>query len=151
MNGNRIHHILSLDTYTAPMFKGFSCPDLPLPSINALPAIIVLNSAPSWSAGEHWCLACFDKTNLCHFYDPFGKSPDLYGFTPQLMVKCNEAIRFNRKKVQNIASKTCGHHCMYFALHYARGYSPEEIMKTYHPTDTRKNDNMVFEYLQQMC
>lgn len=151
MNGNRIHHVLTLDPYSSKKFQGFSSPDLPLPKIRRLPAIFILNTAPSWSGGEHWCVACFAKDGTCDFFDPYARSPDDYGFTHQLLFSCKKEIRFNTIPVQGILAKTCGHHCLFFALKYARNKKPEFIMNMYDKNNIRKNDNMVYEYLKRTC
>lgn len=148
MNGNRIHHILTIDPYAKHLFNGFCSPDLPLPPLKKVPAIIVLNTAPSWSSGEHWCIACFNHDKSCIFFDPYGKSPDFYKFTKNLMNICEKEIRFNTLPVQGYLSKTCGHHCLFFALHFARGIKPNEIMSFYDEYNKRKNDNMVFDFIR---
>lgn len=149
MNGVRIHHILSLDPYTAPLFKGFGNPDTPLPNLHPLPSIIILNTAPISSPGEHWCVACFANDGSCNFFDPFGLSPLLYGFGTALLTACKIGIRFSKIPVQGILSKTCAHHCLFFALKYARGYTPDQIMHFYSSNNSVSNDNMVFEYIRR--
>lgn len=149
MNGLRLEHILALDKFSKDMFHGFSTPDLPLPKLKKLPSIVILNTGLSTTDGEHWCVACFRKDRTCDFFDPYGYSPSFYGFTKQLLKSCQKFIRFNEKPVQGFLSKTCGHHSIFFALKYSRGYDPDEIMACYHPVNRRFNDNMVYAYLIQ--
>jgi hypothetical protein len=149
MNGNRIAHILSLDKYAKDLFGGFSTPDIPIPKFSSLPSIVILNTALYGTAGEHWCTVCFSKNRSCDFFDPYARSPTEYGFTNTLLSACNYEIRFNEKPVQGFLSKTCGHHCLYFALKYARKDTPDSIMKSYHPFNKRSNDNMVFDYISR--
>jgi hypothetical protein len=149
MNGNRIAYILSLDKYSKDVFQGFSTPDLPMPKFTSLPALVVLNTGLFGTAGEHWCIACFAKDGSCDFFDPYARSPADYGFIPSLMKACDHEIRFNKKPVQGFLSKTCGHHCLYFALRYVRHDSPDCIMDGYHPHNRRINDNMVFDYIHR--
>lgn len=148
MNGERINHILSLDPYAGPIFKGFCSPDLPFPKVRKGPAIFVLNTAPSWTRGEHWCIACLRSDKSCIFFDPYGKSPDAYQFTDRLLKICEKKIQYNILPVQGNLSKTCGHHCIFFALHFARKVEPETIMTFYDVHNKRKNDNMVFDFIR---
>ena len=149
MNGTRIHHILTLDPYTKKIFAGFCSPDLPLPVYEGRPALYILNTGLSTSPGEHWCVACFPKnSNVCYFFDPFGHSPNKYMFSASLLEMCNKIV-FNKKVVQGELAKTCGHHCLFFALKYARGHEPNTIMAMYKSSDSqRQNDNMVYEYIR---
>lgn len=147
MNGYRIEHLLSLDVYTGPIFAGISCVDLPLPEFRKSdPWLVVLNTAPSYTKGEHWCATYFDR-GTCEFFDPYGRSPDAYHFTPLLFTRC-ETIVYNKEKVQGDLSTTCGLHCLFFCLKRARGYTPDEIMSLYEDGRLRKNDNMIYEYMK---
>lgn len=150
MNAVRIDHILKLDKFTASMFYGFSTPDLPIPKFKKLPALIILNTGLSNTDGEHWCVACFPKSKMCYFYDPYGRSPAFYGLDIPLLQACKRYIRYNEKEVQGMLSKTCGHHCLFFALKYGRGIKPNQIMRMYHPVNNRRNDNMVYDYVRRM-
>jgi hypothetical protein len=147
MNGTRIQHILSLDPYAKKIFAGFSSPDLPLPVFSTRPALYVLNTGLSTSPGEHWCIACFTRDKVCYFFDPYGESPKKYILDPVLL-SVSETLVYNTKCVQGNLAKTCGHHCIFFALQYARGYTPDEIMSLYKNNATRYNDNMVYEYIR---
>jgi hypothetical protein len=134
------------------MFAGFSSPDLPIPTLKKLPAIVFLNTALSYTPGEHWCVACFAKDGSCDFFDPYGRSPTVYYLTPGLLDACMKEIRFNKTRVQGDLAKTCGHHGLFFAFKYSRGYSPDTIMNLYHKDqNNRGNDNMVFHFLQHIC
>lgn len=148
MNGYRIEHLLSLDVYTAPMYSGISSVDLPLPELKKTgPSLMILNTAPSYTQGEHWCAVYFtSEDGTCEFFDPYGHSPDFYSFTSLLLTKCKKII-YNQKRVQGNLSTTCGLHCLFFCLKRARGYSANQIMGLYR-NDTKKNDNMIYEYMK---
>lgn len=149
MNSKCISHVLKKDPYSKKCFQGFGNPDLPLPEIKSYPAIFILNTAPFFSNGEHWCVVCIEKNGICYFFDPLGKSPSTYGFFDILSSHCDR-IFVNSKQVQNETSKTCGHHCIYFAKKYAYGIHPEVIMDSYSNLQ-RKNDNMVYDYVRRQC
>jgi hypothetical protein len=132
------------------MFQGFGNPGIQLPDFNTLPAIVILNTDPIYLPGEHWCVACFKKDKSCDFFDPYGVAPTAYAFGPVILDACHKGIRYNEKMVQGLLSKTCGHHCLFFALKYARGKKPEDIMQLYACNNAVKNDNMVFEYIKKV-
>lgn len=153
MNGLRIQHLLTLDSYAGPIYAGISSVDFPLPELKKgnCPSLVVLNTAPVSSPGEHWCVAYFRPPSskngrVCEFYDPYGMSPLFYNFT-SLLGKCNKII-YNQMKVQGDLSTTCGLHCLFYSLLRARGFSSNEIMLRYDPDNLRKNDNMVHEYIK---
>lgn len=144
MNSVRIKYILSNDFYSRKYFQGFGNPDIPISEFKSYPAILILNTAPFLSDGEHWCVLCCEEEK-CFFFDSFGKSPEEYQFLPILYPRFKN-IYYNTKQVQCEKSKTCGHHCIYFVKEYSTGKDPESIMKSY-SSFCRKNDNMVFDYV----
>lgn len=150
MNGNRIHHILTLDPYTSSMFAGFGSPDhLSMSRKKKRPAIVILNTAPSTSPGEHWCVAVFENVNVCFFFDSYGCSPAIYNLLPVLRSVHGGRIIYNKWEIQGDLAKTCGHHCLFFALNYARGMKPNDIMRKYKRRNKRYNDSMVYGFLKR--
>jgi hypothetical protein len=75
-----------------------------------------------------------------------GFHPKTYGFEMPLKEHAS-LITFNNIRVQSFFSSTCGHHCLYYALKRARGFSPEDIMRTYHAFNFSANDKMVFRFV----
>lgn len=147
MNSSAIEEILQSDPQTSRIFQGFSTPDVQLPSIKRFPALFILNTDTSDGPGIHWCLAVILKNGVCEFFDPLGKRPDVYNFDRSLFQKCSK-IKFNVYAVQAQDSVTCGHHCLFFAFHRARGTSPTRIMKKYYRKSTRANDLMVYSFVK---
>jgi hypothetical protein len=147
MNGKRIEHIMSLDKHAKTKYVGFASPDVTLPEITSIPSIAFLNTGRSNTNGEHWCVICIMQNHVCFFFDSFGKSPETYDLLHTVLRECRH-IEFNTKQVQNISQKTCGHHALYFALHFARGILPKDIMNEKYSNDINENDNMVYEYIR---
>jgi hypothetical protein len=142
MNAEIIHHILSTDPFTRGLFQDFSTPDLPLPSMPKKPAMFILNTDSSKGPGIHWCLAIFNEDDVCEFFDPLGKSPETYNFHISMFNKCRNVL-FNEYPVQSPLSSTCGHHCIFFAYHKARGLCLNDIMSKYSKQSLQWNDYMV--------
>ena len=149
INGSVITHILKSDPYTSKWFQGYSTPDLPLPAIvRHKPALIVLNTDKSTGPGEHWCVVIINK-NECEFFDSYGQSPEYYDFDVRFYDLCN-TIYYNEFQIQGDLP-TCGHHCLFFSFHRARGIPVKQIIQKYYsPTDLLKNDRMVFSFVQKI-
>lgn len=145
MNGTRLNHIFHLEPQTKHMFLGLGNPDI-IPSIYRVPAILILNTAPLYTEGEHWCIVCFDKEQNCYFFDPYGREPAFYNFMP-ILSRVADNLAYNSKRVQGEQAKTCGHHCVYFGRSFAYGTQVDEIIKTY-SDNLRYNDNMVYNYVR---
>lgn len=150
MNGFDISYILSLDRYTSKCFKGFAMSDTyKLPFNNAKWALYIVNTDNSSGPGEHWCVLYFDK-DYCEFFDPYGQPPETYGFENLIKRRRCKYLVYNSHQVQNLTSTTCGHHCIFFALHRCRGYSMSDILNLYHSYNTQENDRMVKFFIKNL-
>jgi hypothetical protein len=147
MNSTRIEFILKHDPVTRKIFRGFAHPDY-LKPFKKYPCLLILNTDSITGPGEHWCACYFLNKNYAEFFDPYGLSPDIYGFTP-LIKKYSKKIHFNKTPVQGLLASTCGHHVLFYALHRTRGLSSRTILNKFYTNDPVKNDNMVFKYLQK--
>lgn len=154
MNAGRIDHILTNDPYAGPMWRGFLAPDVRLPprSVPDSPELYVVNTAPSHAPGEHWCVF-FRDANRCDFFDSYGLPPSSYSLCPALPCSkhggSNETIFYNPFQLQDFPDRTCGHHCLFFALHRAQGFSLKQIINTkYNRYGLPKyNDDLVLNYI----
>lgn len=147
MNSIRIDYILKHDPIAKKVFRGFAYPDFMKP-FKKYPTLLILNTDSINGPGEHWCACYFLNKKYAEFFDPYGLSPNIYGFT-SLIKKQSKRIYFNEEPVQGLLSSTCGHHVLFYALHRVRGLSSKTIMKKFYTSDPDKNDNMVFKYLQK--
>lgn len=140
--------IFSTDPVIKKWFRGFGNPDRPLPPLRKKPSLVILNTDSYKGSGRHWCAAYFFNDEECEFFDPLGCRPDFYHFQHTLLSKC-EIIKYNKFPVQSKTSFNCGHHCIFFAHHRARGLKPAEIMFFYSKTDLDFNDRMVYTFIHE--
>lgn len=148
MYDSTITRIFSNDPIIKPWFRGYANPDRALPNLKKKPAVVILNTDSFKGKGRHWCVVFFFNKNVCEFFDPLGRRPDFYNFHHILLQECPK-IMFNQFPIQALTSFNCGHHCIFFAHHRARGLKPAEIMFFYSKTDLEFNDRMVFTFIHE--
>lgn len=146
MYGSVLEHVLSTNPHVQNFFHGFGNPDILQKKIRAAPSLYILNTAPSSSPGEHWCVVCFFRGRIAYFFDSYGKPPGHYDLT-EILAPYADHVYHNSKCVQGETAKTCGHHCIYFSVLLSYGNTPDEIMATYDNSSMRKNDNMVYKFV----
>ena len=144
MDGLQMATILSLDPFVSRFFKGFAWVDtegLHYPSES--PALYILNTDVQAGPGEHWCAVLFEG-NRMEFFDPFGNHPLLYNFEALLSSRTgvSEEI-YNSACVQNLSSKVCGCHCVFYAYNRCRGSDLQSVLDFYDLGNLIKNDKMV--------
>lgn len=143
MNGRRISYVLQSDPVTCRLYSGLGGPDTGLPEIKNFPSLVVLNTAPSYEKGEHWCVVYLQAKNRCYFFDSYGKDPRAYEFNGFFT---GTRVTSNRRQVQGVFTDTCGHHCIYFSRSVAYGDTPVAVVASY-SDNLRWNDNMVYDYV----
>ena len=139
--------MLSSDEFTRPIWKGFLAPDVQLTGIPTppFPHLYIVNNAPTFTGGEHWCVLIV-REHFCEFFDPFGKSPIENGVLSAVFKHC-EKIKYNNVQYQSVSAKTCGHHCIFFAMQRARNVSCKQIKQIYSASNLTQNDDMVFNFV----
>jgi hypothetical protein len=148
MNSARIEYVFENDCFGRAMWKGFLAPDIILKGhpTPPFPQFYILNTAPSFSSGEHWCVV-FVFEDFCEFFDSYGNPPEFFGLDKTIMQHCNKVIS-NSRRIQSFFSLVCGHHCLYYALMRVRGFSLSEILSTY-SNDCHLNDDLVFDWVSR--
>ncbi len=124
-------NFLSLDPYTNAVFEGIVMKDFrTLPNRKRENVLYVLNTDVYTGPGEHWCVVYF-KDDVCEFFDPFGLPPEKYGLERVINTKSAGKRFYNSVCVQDLASDTCGPHCLFFSYHRCRGYLLPDILNLY--------------------
>jgi hypothetical protein len=148
MNSSRIDFVFRNDGFVSEMWNGFLAPDVVLEGTPSppFPQLYVINTAPSFTPGEHWCVV-FVFENFCEFFDSFGNPPEVFGLSNTIMQHCKHVIS-NSKKLQCFSSSMCGHYCIYYVSMRARGFSTSDVLSTF-TDDCRQNDDWVFDWVAQ--
>lgn len=148
MNGHQIVNFLSLDPFTGPVFGGLAMQNSPeLPFVQRNKVMYVLNTDILQGAGEHWCIVYFEGGKE-EFFDPFGQSPNAYGFERLLNKrKQTKKCQHNTVCVQDLLGITCGAHCLFFGFQRCRGLTMREILALYDTSNPKGNDTMVAEFV----
>jgi len=114
-----------------------------LPNVVVLPSVIVVNTDPADQPGRHWICMFFDEDGYGEFFDSFGLSPKRI-FERYMDRKCI-AWTYNKKQMQSLVSRFCGHYCIWYCVMKFRKaslYELERIMST----DTGLNDFLVHRF-----
>lgn len=151
LTGGDIGFILRNDPHVSPIFAGFAFPDN-APEIKTFPAIAIINTDLSTGPGEHWCAAFVDSSKHCEYFDPLGVPPNdaslKFNLTPLLQSFC-DTLTFIPIPVQTPGTVSCGHHCIYFCLLRARGFSLKTILNHFYVKNTLENDAKVTQLVLQ--
>ena len=147
MNDKRIDFMMMSDGFASKIWKGFLAPDVVLEEAAKppFPHLYVVNTAPTITGGEHWCVLLVFK-NECEFFDSFGRSPASYHLLHAFVEQCKK-ISFSETQFQSDTALTCGHHCIFYSMMRARGVSRKKIFEMYNKNDFSYNDDMVFNFV----
>ena len=133
MSTKQIDSILRRNAATKTLYQGiYPCDMLPryALSANQRPSLIVVNEGSSLTAGTHWVLLFFPKslTEPAYFFDSFGRTSHLADINNFIMRNSKWAgFHYNRSKLQDDESLSCGQFVVATAWLLARGIAPQNI------------------------
>jgi len=132
MNSDEIERILSR---RLPDFDGvFSIDTLPDD-----PHLLVCNTDPSDKPGRHWICICIEDERG-EFFDSFGHRP-IAAFERYMNRHCSYWT-YNRKQIQSVVSRFCGHYCIYYCILRSKGIDMTKVVHSF-TNDTGLNDVLV--------
>ena len=140
MNTQQIERILRQDFYVNPTFHGVYAIDI-LPHFEY--GSCVFNTAPSTEESGHW-LALFVTDSTVEYFDSYGGEP------PRRLKRRwgNKTWDSNTVPLQSPLSAVCGHYCVYYLLHRARGFPMSSIVMDF-GSDVDLNDEMVHKFIEK--
>ena len=141
-----LEYLLSQDPIIGPMFGGVY-PSNQLPTkIPPNKRIYVANTHPANKPGEHWVAFYFTPEKICIYFDSYGLPPLLKNFKHFIERNAMNWI-YNTKRLQQRTSTVCGHYCIFFSFHMARGKSLLRFQQMF-TSHYRLNDQMVKDFVQ---
>src|SRR6267154_1623485 len=126
------------------IYRGiFACDELPAVKWTSRPSVIVGNTDPASRPGQHWICMYFDEEGHGEFFDSFGMRPKL-AFERYMNNFCTTWI-FNRKQMQSLISRFCGHYCIWYCMMKNRKVTLNELVNVM-TKDTGLNDFLVHRF-----
>ena len=84
-----------------------------------------VNKDKGLQGGGHW-FAFYVKNDKSNYFDSFDGQPDIF-----LLIQLRKPITYDNCKIQDIISKLCGSHCLYFFGLIERMNYYDAILKMY--------------------
>jgi len=109
------------------------------------PHLLVCNTDPSDRPGRHWvCIFVDDENGRGEFFDSFGRGPDT--LMERYMNGHCYSWSYNRRQLQSVVSRFCGHYCIYYCMLKGRGIDLYKIAASF-TSDTGLNDMLVHNFV----
>ena len=148
MDTQEIEDLLCRDPIICPIFGGVFPSDR-LPH-HKPPGkhLYVANTDPARLGGQHWVAFFFQSNGECVYFDSYGLPPQIPSFVK--FIKRNATNwTFNNKRLQDAGSVVCGHYCIFFAYHMARGKTLPQVIKHF-SNNLRFNDRLVKAFIRKV-
>jgi hypothetical protein len=143
MDSTVIHKVLRKN---CAIYRGiFACDELP--EIMVRPFVIVVNTDPASKPGRHWICICFDEEGHGEYFDSFGLPPKT--IFERYMDKYCISWTFNKKQMQSLVSRFCGHYCIWYCMMKFRKVTLNELCNVM-CSDTGLNDFLVHRFACNM-
>lgn len=112
-----------------------------------IPSFFIQNNDFMNEAGRHWLLILYTH-KMTYFFDPFGFSPELYGFN-LILERNNLPIIRSCKQIQSSTSNACGYHCIVVAFLILHKKSFHNILNNFYSTNLTDNDSKVYKIVKK--
>ena len=149
MNTSQIINVFNMDPYMS-QYKSYCLPSDFLGKIQSVNnTLIIVNSSPSTVLTGHW-LCIFQTMKTIEFFDPLGLPYTFY--TPHIsnyIESSGKTIIQNRKRVQDLTTKSCGFHALLYFVFRCRGYTYKQFLHIY-VDNPRLNDFLVENILSDL-
>ena len=118
--------------------------------IPRFPCGLIVNSATDTSTGVHWLAIYFDHNGRGEFFDSYGREPQFYQprFFLDLLERSPGGWSYSYRHLQRLTSTVCGHYCIYYLVHRARGFSLKRILSHF-TNDRKRNDDLVAAFVNR--
>lgn len=149
MNSEQIDSILQQNCLVSKMnYLGvFPSDRIPHEAVKTYPCCAVVNTKPHNHPGMHWVCFVKDSHNNGVYFDSYGYPPYNLESVALVLDHCNQ-WDFNNQQLQTLFSTVCGQYCIFFLLHFAKGYTLPHITELLNDAgDTYSNDAFVFSYI----
>ena len=114
-----------------------------LPNNVMRPFVIVVNTDPASQPGRNWIYMYFDEDGHGKFFDSFEMPPKCV-FKGYMDIHCN-TWTFNKKQMQSLVSKFCGHYCIWYSVLKFRKATLNHLVRLM-SKDTSLNDFLVYRF-----
>ena len=150
MKTSELERYLLRDTVTRKKFCGVYAEDMLPRQLDHYPCGFIANTDPKGEPGKHWVAFYFTSPKQGEFFDSYGQPPEYYSeyFVRFLNKNCQEWIA-NDKELQSFNSRFCGHYCIYYLMHRARGVSMKTIVNRFSENKI-KNDQLVHYFVDKL-
>ncbi len=145
MNISDILRVLKRDSRTYSQFRGVYAKDTMPLLMNTKPSLLVVNTDVAAGPGLHWVSFYVpDDCDTVEFFDSLGHLPSHYSerFEHFLLIN-GKQYKYQKMRLQNFHSDTCGHYCMYYALRRCNGWTMERILDVFDIHSKAENDQIV--------
>lgn len=141
MDSNVIDRVLKKN---CPIYNGvFASDNLPNLAKSARPLVLVANTDPKNRPGKHWICMYFDKNGSGEYFDSLGLKPS--DSFKRYMTKHCSSWTYNKKQIQSLISKFCGHYCIWYCMMKARNITMYELLRNV-SNDTGLNDFLIHRF-----
>jgi hypothetical protein len=124
------------------IYRGiYACDELP--EVVMRPSVMVVNTDPASQPGQHWICMYFDDGGHGECFDSFGLHP-IPLFEHYMNSHCIDWM-YNKKQMQSLVSRFCGHYCIWYCIMKFRNVPLRELVCSM-SSDTGLNDFLVHRF-----
>lgn len=151
MNTFQLEFLLKSNAVTRKVFCGVYAADELPPRSQIKKPILIVNTDPKSSPGEHWLVIYINKREI-EIFDSSGSLRNRKNKYIKKYLKTNfpgTLIKYNTGCIQAFSSNICGIYCLVYAYFKAVKRSFEDFLKLFNPSNLESNDAKVIQMFKK--
>lgn len=117
---------------------------LPIKPEERRPLAYIVNTAPSYTRGEHWICMYFPVNDFPEFFDSYAFSPH-----PEFVAFMGGHYRKSNTWLQGFLSTVCGQYCIFYIyMRYILGMNVNDILAFLHGKGRFRADEYVNRFIE---
>lgn len=114
------------------------------------PKFFIANTAPASKPGTHWIACIIRNRNMLEIFDSYGRTIRSYSSPLNDYAHRFSSRQENAHQWQALFSNVCGHFCLFYLYHRARGLTPLRIFHKLNKHNHIKNDRQVVSFVKRV-
>ena len=147
MNTTHLEELLREDRRTRGLLGGVYPCDLLPRRRRPSQRLFVANTDPHHLPGTHWVAIYFTPEGHCIYFNSYGLPPFNHHLL-RFVQRSGPGWTYNTRNLQDMSSNVCGHYCVAFAHHMARGKTLLQFLRLFH-NNTRVNDCNILNFVKR--
>ena len=119
-------------------------------AVTRRPKLYIVNTQDRKGLEKHWLALYFPRVGPAECFDSLGREPRYYHWRLHRYLKKHGGYYiYNKRRCQQVGTRTCGQFCLYYAQHRCAGKPMRQILLNFDGQTLDDNEDMVSAFVKE--